>query len=586
MKKLLLFASLVLSINTFSAYVNSATTFSSKVDKQSMIIPAYNYPDGVNDQYWNSVTALGGSKVPYVIINPDNGSGNNADPNYIRQIEANKNAGIKSIGYIRTKYRGRSVAEVVAEVDTYFRLYGENNISGFFFDEIKVDENSSVEYMESIYNYVKSKSADKLVMGNPGRQINDKMAPYADIFVTSEISADEYINRFSAPKSEFENNSANSRHIMHIVYGATPDQYETIVKLSRERNAGWLIITDDTQPNPYDGLPTDINKIAKLINNLGGIPNPNNSGGGLGSIPKTGIPQGVFDKKSIAIPRSKVDLDLVKSSRGTIYRNMENIKEDGITFDTVYIGQFGTDFKEKNGNVKYSSSSNGILLSIFKDYGKFNLGGGFGYQKSKVRYGEKFSGIKENIDSFQFLFGGKYKINENIDLSGVVTYSENIHKYRNENGRVFMDGAKYNSKILDADTRIGYKYMFEKGYIKPYLGLGITSVREGEISKLGIKGTSATGLNSIIGLYAQLNYGNAVLFGNVEYEQRLRKKSYHNRREYNVLFDIAPLEYKRGVFNAGLGIGYKLSDMLNVILSYELSESRNNVFKLGLEAEF
>lgn len=585
MKKILSFAALVLSINTFSAYVNSATTFSNKVDKQSMIIPAYNYPNGVNDQYWNSVTALGGSKVPYVIINPDNGSGDNADPNYIRQIEANKTAGIKNIGYIRTDYRNRSVAEVVAEVDTYFRLYGENNISGFFFDEIKVDENQSVAYMQSIYNYVKSRSADKLVMGNPGRQINDKMAPYADIFVTSEISADEYINRFSAPKSEFENNPANSGHIMHIIYGATPDQYETIVKLSRERNAGWLIITDDTQPNPYDGLPADISRMAGLINNLGGIPNPNNLGSGSGSSPRVGVPQGVSDKRNIPIPRSKVDLDLVKSSRGTIYRNMENIKEDGITFDTVYIGQFGTDFKERNGNVKYSSSSNGILLSIFKDYGKYSLGGGFGYQKSKVGYKEKFNGIKENIDSFQFLLGGKYEINENTDLTGVITYSENSHKYKNENGRVFMNGAKYNSKIFDIDTRIGYKYIFTNGYVKPYAGLGVTSVREGRISKLEAGGTSTTGLNGTLGVYAQVNKGNALLFGNIEYEQRFGK-SYHGKREYTSLFDIAPLEYKKGVFNAGLGVGYKLSDMLNVILSYELAETKNSVFKLGLEAEF
>ncbi|MDO5089475.1 MAG: spherulation-specific family 4 protein, partial [Leptotrichiaceae bacterium] len=527
MKKILSFAALVLSINTFSAYVNSKNPFASKVDRQSMIIPAYNYPDGVNDQYWNSITGLGGSKVPYVIINPDNGSGDNPDPNYIRQIEMNKSAGIKNIGYIRTEYRDRSVAEVIAEVDTYFRLYGENNISGFFFDEIKVDDNRSVEYMQSIYNYVKSKSPDKLVMGNPGRQINDRMAPYADIYVTSEISADEYINRFSAPKSEFENNPANSGHIMHIIYGATPEQYETIVRLSRERNAGWLVITDDVQPNPYDGLPADIKRMAELINSLGSIPNPNNQGNGSGTVPRIGFPQGTSGKKSIAIPRSKVDLDLLKSSRATIYRNIENMKQDGITFDTVYIGQFGTDFKDGSGNVKYSSTSNGVLLSIFKDYGRFNLGGGFGYQKSKVRYREKFSGIRESIDSFQFLLGGKYEINENTDLTGVVTYSENSHKYKNENGRVFMNGAKYNSKIFDIDTRIGYKYIFDKGYIKPYFGLGITNVREGRISKLGAGGTSVTGLNSTLGVYAQLNYGNTVLFGNIEYEQRLGK-SYHN----------------------------------------------------------
>ena len=77
--------------------------------------------------------------------------------------------------------------------------------------------------MSKIYNYVKSKLPNKIVMGNPGKQINDGIAPYADIFVTSEISADEYINRYTKPESEFENNSKNAKHIMHIVYGAKPN---------------------------------------------------------------------------------------------------------------------------------------------------------------------------------------------------------------------------------------------------------------------------------------------------------------------------------------------------------------------------
>ena len=155
---------------------------------------------------------------------------------------------------------------MLADVDKYYELYGKNNLNGFFFDEVGVDDKSQPAYMKAIYEYVKSKGKDNIVVANPGRQITDKLAPYADVFVTSEISADEYINRFTEPESEFENNEDNFYHIWHIVYAAKPEQYEQIIKLSRKRNAGWIMVTDDVQPNPYDNLPKEFERIISIVN--------------------------------------------------------------------------------------------------------------------------------------------------------------------------------------------------------------------------------------------------------------------------------------------------------------------------------
>jgi len=237
--------------------------------QQFVILAAYSYPF-VDSDYWKSVISEGGEKIPYVVINPNNGPGNKVDLNYVRQLEENVKAGIKNIAYIRTNYQKSSLKSVLADVDKYYRLYGKNSLSGFFFDEVGVEEKNQPAYMKTIYEYVKNKSKDNLVIANPGRQITDNLAPYADIFVTSEISADEYINRFTEPESEFENDGCNSSHIWHIVYGAKPEQYEQIIKLSRKRNVGWLMITDDVQPNPYDDLPTNFRRMAAMINNLDG----------------------------------------------------------------------------------------------------------------------------------------------------------------------------------------------------------------------------------------------------------------------------------------------------------------------------
>lgn len=264
MKKIISIMILLTGMHIFPAVLKK-----SPEKQQSVILAAYSYPF-VDSDYWKSVISEGGEKIPYVVINPNNGPGNKVDLNYVRQLEENVKAGIKNIAYIRTNYQKSSLKSVLADVDKYYRLYGKNSLSGFFFDEVGVEEKNQPAYMKTIYEYVKNKSKDNLVIANPGRQITDNLAPYADIFVTSEISADEYINRFTEPESEFENDGCNSSHIWHIVYGAKPEQYEQIIKLSRKRNVGWLMITDDVQPNPYDDLPTNFRRMAAMINNLDG----------------------------------------------------------------------------------------------------------------------------------------------------------------------------------------------------------------------------------------------------------------------------------------------------------------------------
>ena len=260
MRKIILAAVVLAGICAFAVYIKKKME-----KKQSVVLAAYSYPS-VESSYWKAVIKKGGKNIPYVIINPNSGPGAEADLNYARQLKENMKEGIKNIAYIRTNYQKRPLTEVLADIDKYYELYGKNNLNGFFFDEVGVDDKSQPAYMKAIYEYVKSKGKDNIVVANPGRQITDKLAPYADVFVTSEISADEYINRFTEPESEFENNEDNSYRIWHIVYAAKPEQYEQIIKLSKKRNAGWIMVTDDVQPNPYDDLPKEFERIINIVN--------------------------------------------------------------------------------------------------------------------------------------------------------------------------------------------------------------------------------------------------------------------------------------------------------------------------------
>ncbi len=307
-------------------------------------------------------------------------------------------------------------------------------------------------------------------------------------------------------------------------------------------------------------------------------------------IPTPGATPGVTTPTSgtsdIYIPRSRVNLDLVRNTKSTTYRNMENYKENGYDFNLEYIGGFGGKYKDKSDMINYSSTSNGVVLTGTKNFGSITVGGSFGYQDSKVKYKDNFEGVKEKLSTHQIALAGRYNLTEKTDLTAVMTYGRGKHKFTTGNGLGMMEGAEYTSKIYDFDLRWGTKYGFSNGYIKPYLGFGVTLVDEKEIEKIGAGKSFEDIEYGILGTYGEMNFGKIDLFGNFEYTQRLEKKSYHGKRSYNGLQNIAPLNYSRAEYNLGLGMKYRITDAFNVTANYELDNFKNHVVKLGLGAEF
>lgn len=162
----------------------------------------------------------------------------------------------------------KSIKQVYSEIDRYIQFYGSDNISGIFFDEILSGKNPlEVNYMAQLYNYVKTKYSDLIVVANPGGTITDEMSKYSDLWLTSELSADNYINHWTPRTYDFENNPENTNRIVHVIHSATPDQYETLLKLSKERNAGFLMITTDVPNIPYEDLPQNFENLILSINN-------------------------------------------------------------------------------------------------------------------------------------------------------------------------------------------------------------------------------------------------------------------------------------------------------------------------------
>lgn len=271
--------------NAVTGNINNANVkpITSKVTAQSVFMLSYVYPlakaGGTEfSDYWKAVHAAGSSKIPYVMIMADASPDAILDPGYVRVLKKNVEMGFKNIAYIRTIQQTRPISEVKAAMAKLIKLYGSDKIQGFYFDEISSRNNAAVSYLAELYNYVKTTYGHKIVFANPGAHITDSIAPYADVFMTNEGSANDYINNYKAATSEFENNPANSHRIFHTIYGANANNYQQIINLSRSRNAGFVYITtDSTYPDgrPYNDLPSNFPWLINTINNLKRPADPN-----------------------------------------------------------------------------------------------------------------------------------------------------------------------------------------------------------------------------------------------------------------------------------------------------------------------
>ena len=74
-----------------------------------------------------------------------------------------------------------------------------------------------------------------------------------------------YKTKYRAPASTFERNPANQYHIMHMVYGVGAGDLNSVIQMSRQRNAGYVFITDDSASNPYDGLPSYFSQFTNQV---------------------------------------------------------------------------------------------------------------------------------------------------------------------------------------------------------------------------------------------------------------------------------------------------------------------------------
>ena len=234
-------------------------------DEVSMIVPGYSYPSK-GSTYWDTLQKSS-DVVAYAILNHNNGEFTSPDANYTRLFKENTQKGLKNIAYVHLSYGERSVDDVLKDVDHYLAFYGRENIKGIFLDETETWTQKGRDQLHSVYQKLKAKDKDLVIVANRGTTVADSSYQDADIFCTYEGSAKDYLTNYRKDVSTWESDASKAKKAMHIIYEANPNDYSKLLAKAKERHVPYVFITSDGSlsyhktTDYFDELPTQFNQL-------------------------------------------------------------------------------------------------------------------------------------------------------------------------------------------------------------------------------------------------------------------------------------------------------------------------------------
>ncbi len=212
------------------------------VRAQRLAVPSYFYPGPA----WQQLETAAGT-VGVAVVNPNSGPGTTSNPDYVGEVKRAREAGITVIGYVHTSWGARSASVVRREIDLYYKWYA---VDGIYLDEASTDC-SKQPYYERLSRYIDRKGGMAVSVLGAGTTMPECYIRAGDVLLTFEGTYQAYA---AWVPSGWEFNYGAKR-FWHLVYSATDSEMASTVSLSKTRNAGWIYVTPDDLPNPWDTLP-------------------------------------------------------------------------------------------------------------------------------------------------------------------------------------------------------------------------------------------------------------------------------------------------------------------------------------------
>jgi len=213
-----------------------------------VIVPAY-----FNDEAsWRRLERAEG--VGIIVINPANGVGNRRSALIARQVKRVQAQGKTVLGYVKTGIGSRPQKAVRAEIKKYARWY---SVDGIFLDEVH-NLSRMIPYYRSLAAVIRreaGRGGDRgFVALNPGYVPAKGYFRFADLIQVYEY----YYNRYSGQSFPDWIYDVPAHRIAHMILEAPNNEaaLATALRLARQRNAGYVYVTNLQTPREFRALPS------------------------------------------------------------------------------------------------------------------------------------------------------------------------------------------------------------------------------------------------------------------------------------------------------------------------------------------
>jgi Spherulation-specific family 4 len=235
----------VAAVATVALTRTPATTVAAPAICEQVFVPAYFYAQSE----WAS--AVGGGRRPGAMILDISGVGAGSAPEaHFRELVAQaRAAGVTVLGYSSTADGQRPASQVEADIRNYAAWYG---VTGIFLDRVS-GLAGQAGYYEQIASYVRVRNPGAALWMNVGTYPQDRQyAAMPSVLVVFEGTYSQYVGiRVPAWAREYP-----ASRFAQTVYATPQLDLAGTLALARQRNAGYVYVTDGVGANPYGALPS------------------------------------------------------------------------------------------------------------------------------------------------------------------------------------------------------------------------------------------------------------------------------------------------------------------------------------------
>ena len=227
-----------------------------------VLVPAYFYP--VPNSPWVRLSAAAAAFPQRIsaIGDPANGPGASVDPNYSAVFQNFRASGGTLLGYVYTSYGARPQSTVIADIDAWFAMYP---IDGIFLDEMDNTPGAHEAYYQALYQHVHALLPAAPVVGNPGVSTSPSYLDYQGKRVVSTLCIQESGAGFFNWHSDAWVASHPRNDFYALPYAMPASSWQAAVDHAFAEHCGWVFVTDDTLPNPWDTLPAYFESMVTYI---------------------------------------------------------------------------------------------------------------------------------------------------------------------------------------------------------------------------------------------------------------------------------------------------------------------------------